>query len=487
MEKKQSNKCDPVQDQALAALALQMENLRTEAMNIAVEKQDKALSLAIEQINAVKEELKDPTNFLGRMDTKHGEVAEKIEIAIRNARQALDQNAFKPADFTATFEGVGRTAPEDYIINGIEVQSKFINGINNNLKHVIEHMDKYDHFGRDGSYYHIPKDTHQSILKILNNEQVGELNPKTIAAVQDKVRLIEEMSGKSFNDVVQSGDSTYSEVQLFNADGTLEHHKIDLEGVNKSKIEDIRTDDAYRAGLEEAGKAALAGAAVGVTISVASTIYNKHKEGRNIFKGEYTKQDWAELGFDSGKAALVGGVSGAAIYGLTNCVGLAAPFAGAIVTATKGIGSLVMQYKEGEITLDELVDLSLVISGESAAVSLAAAAGQTLIPIPIVGAMLGSLAGKICCEYFKQADQKLLAAFESRMKSFTDSLTAQEKKVLDRIQAKFKKLTNLTEAAFDFDNNYKVLSLSIELAEEHGVDESKIIKSTTALDDFMLA
>lgn len=487
MEKKQSNKCDPVQDQALGALALQMENLRTEAMNIAVEKQDKALSLALEQINAVKEELKDPTNFLGRMDTKHGEVAEKIEIAIRNARQALDQNAFKPADFTATFEGVGRTAPEDYIINGIEVQSKFINGINNNLKHVIDHMDKYDHFGRDGSYYHIPKDTHQSILKILNNEQVGELNPKTIAAVQDKVRLIEEMSGKSFNDVVQSGDSTYSEVQLFNADGTLEHHKIDLEGVNKSKIEDIRTDDAYRAGLEEAGKAALAGAAVGVTISVASTIYNKHKEGRNIFKGEYTKQDWAELGFDSGKAALVGGVSGAAIYGLTNCVGLAAPLAGAIVTATKGIGSLVMQYKEGEITLDELVDLSLVISGESAAVSLAAAAGQTLIPIPIVGAMLGSLAGKICCEYFKQVDQNLVAAFESRMKSFIDSLTAQEKKVLDRIQAKFKKLTNLTEAAFDFDNNYKVLSLSVELAEAHGVDESKIIKSTAALDDFMLA
>ncbi len=74
-----------------------------------------------------------------------------------------------------------------------------------------------------------------------------------------------------------------------------------------------------------------------------------------------------------------------------------------------------------------------------------------------------------------------------RMKSFIDSLTTQEKKVLDRIQAKFKKLTNLTEAAFDFDNNYKVLSLSVELAEAHGVDESKIIKSTAALDDFMLA
>lgn len=420
------------------------------------------------------------------MDTKHGEVAEKIEIAIRNARQALDQNAFKPEDFTATFEGVGRTAPEDYIINGVEVQSKFINGINNNLKHVIDHMDKYENFGRDGSYYHIPKDTHESILKILNGEQVGELNPTTIAAVQNKVRLIEEMSGKSFNDVVQAGDSTYSEVQLFNADGTLDNHKSDLDGANKAKIEDIKSDDAYKVSIEEAGKAALAGAAVGATISIASTIYQKHKDGKNIFKGEFTKDDWKELGFDSGQAALVGGISGAAIYGLTNYVGMAAPFAGAMVTATKGIGSLAMQYKEGEITFDELIDLSMVISGESAAVSLAAVVGQNLIPIPVVGAMLGSLAGKICCEYFKKADQKLLAAFESRMKSFADSLTAQERKVLNSIEAKFTKLTSLTEAAFDFDNNYKMLDLSIELAQAHGVDENKIIKSTTELDAFML-
>ncbi|MEZ9922367.1 hypothetical protein AB4342_19845, partial [Vibrio breoganii] len=69
---------------------------------------------------------------------------------------------------------------------------------------------------------------------------------------------------------------------------------------------------------------------------------------------------------------------------------------------------------------------------------------------------------------------------------FTDSLTDQERKVLDSIEAQFKKLTNLTEAAFDFDNNYQVLNLSVELAEAHGVDESKIIKSTAELDDFML-
>lgn len=57
MEKKHANKTSSEQDQTLAALAQYMENLRTEAMNIAVEKQDEALSLALKQINIVKEEL----------------------------------------------------------------------------------------------------------------------------------------------------------------------------------------------------------------------------------------------------------------------------------------------------------------------------------------------------------------------------------------------------------------------------------------------
>ena len=60
----------------------------------------------------------------------------------------------------ATKDGVGRTAPEDYRVNGVAVQSKYINGTNNSLSHVLEHLEKYKdiNFGQDGSYYVIPKD-----------------------------------------------------------------------------------------------------------------------------------------------------------------------------------------------------------------------------------------------------------------------------------------------------------------------------------------
>lgn len=45
-----------------------------------------------------------------------------------------------------TFEGVGRTAPEDYLRNGQMVQSKFYNGSENTLDAVRTHLDKYPDF-----------------------------------------------------------------------------------------------------------------------------------------------------------------------------------------------------------------------------------------------------------------------------------------------------------------------------------------------------
>ncbi|QUM81744.1 hypothetical protein HWV01_16350 [Moritella sp. 5] len=475
-----------VQDQLLASLSHQMEIARQQAMNMAIDQQDKALLFAIKQIDEVKEQLKDPSNFLGRMDTKHGEVAEKIEVAIRNAKEALNQQVTAATDFSATFEGVGRIAPEDYIIDGVEVQSKFINGLNNNLKHVMDHMEKYEQFGRDGSYYHIPKDTHQQIQKILDGESVDGVKLTTINAIKEKVGAIEALSGKSFNEVVQPGNSTYDEVQLYRADGTLEQHNADLKVENDVKIADIKADDAYKESLGEMGNAALGGAVVGAGVSFVSNVYQKHKQGRNLFKGQFSKSDWKELGIDMGKASLIGGFSGAALYGLTNYAAMSAPFAGAVVTASKGVGSLSMQYKSGELGLDEFIDLSLLVCGESAAVGLASMVGQTLIPIPVVGALVGSMAAKFCIDLIKRSDEKIINGFQKRVSEFSSSLNAKELKVFKSIESKFEHLTSITDAAFDLENNANLLELSVDLAREHHVPEDKIIKSISDLDDFML-
>ena len=95
-----------------------------------------ALSTSLQHIENVRDFVSDPRAILGSIQTKHGEIAEHIEVEIRNARDVL--NHIKPS---ATFEGVGRTAPEDYLIGASQVQSKFINGAGKSLDHVLEHLN----------------------------------------------------------------------------------------------------------------------------------------------------------------------------------------------------------------------------------------------------------------------------------------------------------------------------------------------------------
>ena len=97
-----------------------------------------AFEAALKEVESLKERLGSPENILGRADTKHGEIAEFIEVHIRRAKDLLNQAAPN-----ATFDGVGRTAPEDYIVDGIKIQSKFINNTNNNLNHILKHIKKY--------------------------------------------------------------------------------------------------------------------------------------------------------------------------------------------------------------------------------------------------------------------------------------------------------------------------------------------------------
>lgn len=52
-----------------------------------------------------------------------------------------------------------------------------------------------------------------------------------------------------------------------------------------------------------------------------------------------------------------------------------------------------MSFQRGEIDLDEFTDLGLIVCAESAIVGAMTIAGQTLIPVPVLGALIGSISG----------------------------------------------------------------------------------------------
>jgi hypothetical protein len=463
-------------DQAAGVVVDAMNNARAAAETVLQAAQDKAFDNAMGAMDALRSFIGEPTKILGTMETKHGEVAEQVEVAVRRARDFLAQST--PG---ATFEGVGRTAPMDYRIDGIDVQSKFINGANSGLKHVLEHMDKYKDFGKD-SFYHIPKDQHAQILEVLKGN-TGELSDKTVRAIQEKVAQIELASGKPFSEVVQPSVSTYGEVQLGKVEQTVGNHEQDLKQQNDVLKDQIRIE--HEASLAEGLKTAGSAAIVGAAVSLTTKVWKKYQEGKNVFAGDFTLEDWKDVGLSTVKGAAGGAIAGGAIYALTNCAEMAAPFAGAFVSAAKGMASLVADYRAGKLSLDALIDNGMFVCSDAAIVGLFTAAGQTLIPVPVLGAVLGSIAGKFISSILGKKAREVTDRLAERMNRIVDALDGEVRKLLKSLTDEFDRLGDLTTAAFDLSVNTRLLESSLALARAHGVNESLLIKNESELDAFM--
>ncbi len=456
--------------------------------------QDESLLEALAQLQKVRDFLGKPENILGSDLTKHGEIAEQMEVHIRNARDLL--NGKTP---TATFENVGRTAPEDYILEGAKVQSKFINGINNNLDHVLSHMDKYPDFGRDGSFYQIPRDTYNTIQQIVDGNPPPGLSQRTIDKILEKVAEIEKETGKAFSEVVKPSISNYGDVQQGKANDTVDQHEKDLKGKNTEKHEEISKDAEKqknqaeqdgKPGMHEGLKAGLIGAAIGGGMNIALFIYKKHKEGVHIT--DFDGQDWKDLGIDFAKGGAKGGITGFTIYGLTNYTRMGAPMASAFVSAGFGISKLAMDYKKGKIDMNEFITQGQVTCLESGMVALGAAVGQTLIPIPIVGTLIGSFATSALMsftkKYLNEKEDEVIAKLQEVYNEAFEKISAEHQKIVTAIMEEYNRLGTITKMAFDFEaNSILRFNQSEKLAVEYGVSEKLILKTVEEVDDFFLS
>lgn len=452
-----------------------MARIADEVTELAI--QDQSFLKAMFELTKVRDFLDAPEHILGNTSTKHGEVAEQLEVGVRRAREVL-----AGTEPTATIEGVHRLAPEDYRIDGVDVQSKFINSAPKTLGHVLEHIEKYENFGRNGSYYHIPKDQYDQIQNVLRGNNAGT-SAKTVRAILEKVQQIEHDTGKAFQDVVRPSASDYAEVQLGRASKTLDSHEKDIHQQSESIKDQIQNkyQPSFADGLKATGTAAAVGAAVGF----AGKAWTKYREGKNIFKGDFTAEDWTDVGGSAFTGAANGAVAGAAIYALTNCADMAAPFAGAFVSAGKGVASLVADYHAGKISLDMLIDNGLFVCSDAAIVGLCTAAGQTLIPIPVLGAVLGSLAGKFLSTFINNKVKDAQAQLDAKLQCFRSALDSKFQDTIAQLDARFAELGELTQAAFSLKRNEDLVVTSVALARAHGVPEEQILRNEADLDAFM--
>lgn len=461
-----------------------MNDLRAEELKQALDQQNAAFEKAIEEVTRLKDFVGTPGEILGNPSTKHGEIAERVEVYMRRATDHVNQRMAE-----ASFEGVGRFAPEDYMLGDIQVQSKYINGARRTLDHVIKHKAKYPQYGESGGFYHVPKDQYETIREVLESKTHDRLSLNTIERIREKAEAIEKEFGRPIDDVLRPGRSKYGDVQLGKIDETIDREVEELKGVQEEQLDEIRADAGPS--LSEGVKATATGAAVGAGLRITGVLFQKYQEeGKNPFRGDLSADDWKEIGIEGSKGGVAGGVSGGGLYLMTNYSDMAAPFAAAVVSSGLTIGRLGHQYRQGDIKFEQFVDLSHIACTEAACVAVGTGIGQTLIPIPILGGLVGSTGAKILTSltkgHLEQREEELVQRLEQSYEEFCKRIEKEQKAQLADIEAEMAWLGDVTEAAFDPAINASLLlRRSVDLARAHDVPEDDILQDAEEVDDFM--
>lgn len=355
-----------------------MENLKIQDMN---------LEGALGELSKARDFIGTPEHILGTQGTKHGEIAEVFEVRFGNADKII-----RGEDPNYSFNGVGRTAAEDYLKNNLPIQSKFVQS-NLSMDAILNHLEKYPDFVTKGGSYCIPKDFYEQIQSWskLTPDELAKLpaseGGRLARNVMERIKELEEKTGKSFQELIEPAQVEYNQVQLNRADDTIaakEKEIIDVDGERREEYWKMA-----QASVKEGFKVAATYAVIMAVITFATTLIGTLKSKKKKLN-ELTEEDWKDIFEKTGIGALKGGVSAGAIYTLTNCAKMSEPLAAALVTATLGVASQAIKLYKNEISFDDFMYNILDLSVETAVSGAGAAVGKVLIPIPILGAIIGS-------------------------------------------------------------------------------------------------
>ena len=417
----------------------------------------------------------------------HGFIAEFAQTGIANARRAFE--GLEKSTITLNNNG-----PADLLINGKPVQVKFYANLMNELKTSAEYRSMDMMFSKD----------HMDVFRaVMHGDKEVFLNgqPLTSNQVQKIKQIIEEESnirGLSWDKWMQSSVLKYDQVQREAIDRTFTEETDNIKrqtSEQKSEISNKANTDKAAAyhkaqpNLGEANKAAGVGAAIQGGLNFGIFVYQKHEEGKEIW--QFTAEDWKEGGVKTAEGAFKGGFSGYAIYGLTNVCHLSAPSAGAIASGTFGLIDAVMKFRSGEIDDDGFLSLVTINALDATGAAVGAAIGQTLIPVPVVGALIGSIVASNVLGLGKNIlsarERAIIAEYQRKADLFVANLDVQYAQILETLLDKYRKLGELQTYAFNLDLNIQLrFAASVDLARFIGVSETEILHNEAEIDDFFL-
>lgn len=472
------------QEQAVAAWVTYLNQIRLDALIERLNQQDLNLEAALSELAELKAFIGDPAHILGSEATKHGEIAEHMQVNILNARRAV-----QGLNKEYTFEGVGRNAPVDYLKNGQQVQSKFQNGLRStffNTNGLADHLEKYPDFVKNGGSYDIPKDQYRQMADLLEKyrNSPSQLHQGEYKLAKELDEYL-EANGLEIGKDIKPAVVDYSEVQRNVADET-----VNKEEKNIKKEDEKQRKKAYsesKPTLKEGAKAVGISAAIEGGVTFCMSVAKKRKEKKF---SEFTGDDWKEVGVDAGKGTVKGGIRGGVLYILTNFTATPANVASAYVTAAFGLAEQVRALEAGKVSEEDFVINCETVCLDVSVSAIASLAGQVIIPIPVLGAVIGNVVGEFIYELCKKEgtkqSQKIIAGYNQEMSQLNQQLDIQLLQVVVEIQRALKHFEDLEKLAFSMDVNIAFKG-SVNLAKKLGVNKKQILETKSQIDSYFLA
>lgn len=472
------------QEQAVAAWISYLNQVRIDRMLSEFHQQNLDLTSAVEEMGKALREI-DALIEVNRGGYKgvHGFIAEAAEVGIRNAKSLV-----KGEQSSYVWENDNGVA--DLIRAGQDLQMKFSNaGGTFSLSAVLQHVEKYPDYISDGGKYVIPRD-HYDMLRRLS--EMPEPEASRLVATRDGIsykqwRKIMDLldGGKVSMDDLEPAATDYSEVQA----GTI-HNTIDGRTREIREEHRDRHDASYKRSmptLQEGAKATAAAAAIESGAAFAMAIASKMREGKRI--RDLDSDDWMNIAGESGKGFAKGGVRGASVYFLTNFTATSGSVASSLVTASFGVAEQAHRMRQGSISEAEFLEQSELLCLDATVSAVSSFVGQAVIPIPVLGAVIGNTVGNVLLQIAKdglnEQEQAIAHTYAEAQRSLNATLDARYQALMLSLGVGMREYLELLEGAMSPDP-LEAFDGSIALARSMGVPDGELLTSLDEIDDFFL-
>ena len=468
------------QEQAVASWVQYLNTIRFENLMNSLNKQDANLNDAIASLDNTLNEINKLINSnRGGENGIHGFIAEISEVGIGNAKENIMGK-------NNVYEWVNDNGAADLLRNGTNIQQKYYQK-DLSLSAITEHLEKYPNFIKEGGKYQIPKDQYEKIqyLRSIPEDEANKLATSDGTFSLKQWRKVNEFFKNGPIDInsIEPANLEYSEVQKNVINNTI----------NKEKEKIKETDNEIRKKINDENKPTL-GEGIKVTAvssvieggtTFVSLIVKKKKEKK--FIKNFTSDDWQEIIKESGVSTVKGGVRGASLYVLTNYTKTPSAVANALTTSAFGVAEQVYLYKKGRITENELLENSELLYLDASVSVIFSILGQTIIPIPVIGAVIGNTIGlkmyEVAKDNFKANEQKIIQKYCDEIKALEKNLLDEYNIFIEKVKQEVYLYMQILEKLYST-NVQEIFEGSIEMAKFYGIPNDEILDSKEKINNY---